>query len=109
MLGFQPVSTRHNSSEMLPLDLPEELLSARFVLIRKDGPSRPLDRPYDGPYEVVQWSRSVFKIRMGDKLVNVSTCLKPVVSSGPVIPARPPLRGRPKKRVSFDCQSSDGP
>jgi Integrase zinc binding domain/Integrase core domain len=110
MAGFQPVPTRHNSTEELPLDLPEELWSPRFVLVRKDGPSCPLDRPYDGPYEVVQRSRNVFKIRMGDKLINVSTSrLKPVVSSGLVIPARPPLCGCPKKRVSFDCQSSDGP
>jgi hypothetical protein len=110
MSGFQPVPTRHNNAEQLPLDLPEELLAAQFVFIRRDGPSRPLDRPYDGPYEVVQRSRSVFKIRMGDKLVNISTSrLKPVVSSGLVIPARPPQRGRPKKRVSFDFQSSDRP
>jgi transposase InsO family protein len=110
MSGFQPIPTIHNNSEVLPLDLPEELWSADFVLVRKDGPSRPLDRPYDGPYEVVQRSRNVFKIRMGDRLVNVSTSrLKLVVSSSLVIPARPPLRGRPRKRVSFDFQSSDRP
>jgi Integrase core domain len=107
MSGFQPIQARHNCSEDLPVDLPEDLLSAQYVFIRKDGPSRPLDRPYDGPYEVVQRSRNWFKVRMGDRLVNISTSsLKPVVSSVPVVPARPPQRGRPqKKRVSFDCQS----
>jgi hypothetical protein len=82
-------------------------MSAQFVFVRKDGPSRPLDRPYDGPYEVVKKAKAVFQLRMGSRLVNVSNShLKPVISGELVVPALPPQRGRPKKKsVSFLVQS----
>jgi hypothetical protein len=108
MVDFQPLPTTHNTSfQELPEMPPEDLMSAQFVFVRKDGPSRPLDRPYDGPYEVVRKAKSVFQLRMGTRLVNVSTSrLKPVISGGLVIPALPPQRGRPKKKsVSFLVQS----
>jgi hypothetical protein len=105
MSSFVPVATVHNSAEnKLPKVLPDDLLAAQFVFVRKDGPARPLDRPYDGPYEVVKRSKAVFQLRIGDRLVNISTArLKPVVSEDLVRPAIPPPHGRPKKKfVTFD-------
>jgi hypothetical protein len=108
MAGVQPLSTVHNvPPDQLPEVLPDELLAARYVFVRKDGPSRPLDRPYEGPFEVVRRSKAVFQLRLGSRLVNISTYrLKPVISSGVLVPAEPPKRGRPrKKHVTFDLQS----
>jgi RNase H-like domain found in reverse transcriptase/Reverse transcriptase (RNA-dependent DNA polymerase)/Integrase zinc binding domain/Integrase core domain len=108
MAGVQPLSTVHNvPPDQLSEVLPDELLAARYVFVRKDGPSRPLDRPYEGPYEVVRRSKAVFQLRLGGRLVNISTSrLKPVISSGVLVPAEPPKRGRPRrKHVTFDLQS----
>jgi hypothetical protein len=44
---FAPVPTVHNTPEgELPRALPDDLLNANFVFVRKDGVSKPLDRPY---------------------------------------------------------------
>jgi hypothetical protein len=49
----------------------------------------------------VRRSKIVFQLKMGDKLVNVSTeRLKPVLSDDLVVPSLPPKRGRPKKTVT---------
>jgi hypothetical protein len=108
MVEFQPLPTTHNiPPQALPEVLPDDLLAAQFVFVRRDGPSRPLDKPYEGPYEVVKKSKNVFQLRLGNRLVNVSTSrLKPVISSELVVPALPPPRGRPKKKtVCFRVQS----
>jgi Integrase zinc binding domain/Integrase core domain len=108
MSGVQPLPTVHNTPVgELPDVLPDDLLAARYVFVRRDGPARPLDRPYEGPYEVVKRSKAVFQLRLGSRLVNISTArLKPVISAGLLVPALPPKRGRPqKKHVTFDLQS----
>jgi cleavage and polyadenylation specificity factor subunit 1 len=104
--GFVPAATVHNSNKDLPTSLPEELLSAEFVFVRRDRPSSPLDRPYDGPFKVVRRSHHTFQLQMGDSIVSVSSArLKPLITQGPIQVAVPPRRGRPKKSVSFDLQS----
>jgi hypothetical protein len=49
MTGHPPPPTRHNSVPA-PSTLPEELLLARFVLVRWDGAQPPLSQIYDSPY-----------------------------------------------------------
>ncbi len=49
MTGRPPPPTRHNSAPA-PSTRPEELLLARFVLVRRDGAQPPLLPIYDGPY-----------------------------------------------------------
>jgi transposase InsO family protein len=106
MKGFVPAPTVHNSAEVLPSSLPDSLLTAEFVFVRRDGPSSTLDRPYDGPYKVLRRSHHTFLLKLGSREVSVSTArLKPLVSRGPVQVAVPAARGRPKKFVSFDLQS----
>ena len=49
MTGRPPPPTRHNSAPA-PSTLPEELLLARFILVRRDGAQPPLLPIYDSPY-----------------------------------------------------------
>ena len=45
--------------------LPEELLLARFVLVRWDGAQPPLSLNYDRPYRVLEWSNTFISPRDG--------------------------------------------
>ena len=53
---------RHNSSQNLPDELPEDLAAARLVWVCRDAVRAPLQRPYDGPYAVVARSPRAFTI-----------------------------------------------
>jgi hypothetical protein len=95
MTGRPPPPTRHNSAPA-PSTLPEELLLARFILVRQDGAQLPLLPIYDGPYRVLEWSTHFFLLEIGDRTDKVSTlCLKAVWTPVDTEPAKPPRRGRP--------------
>jgi hypothetical protein len=95
MTGRLPPPTRHNSAPA-PSTLPEELLLARFVLVRRDGAQPPLSPIYDGPYRVLERSTHFFLLEMGDRTDKVSTLrLKAARTPADTEPAKPPRRGRP--------------
>jgi hypothetical protein len=99
LAGRSPVSTTHHSSPE-PVGLPEDLLLARYVLVRRDGHQPPLSPAYDGPYLVLERSLRFFKIQIGGRADNVSTLrLKPCHTppDTQVEAADPPRRGRPPK------------
>ncbi len=48
-------------------ELPDELLSARFVWLRRNGVVPPLLCPYDGPYAVLWRGPCFFTIRIGSQ------------------------------------------
>ena len=57
----------------------------------------PLSPLYRGPYRVLQLSEIFFVLQIGDKSDSVSVDrLKSVISSVPLVPAVPPLRGWPR-------------
>jgi hypothetical protein len=62
MTARSPPPARHNAAPA-PSALPEELLLARFVLVRRDGAQPPLSPIYDGPYRVLERSTHFFSIR----------------------------------------------
>jgi hypothetical protein len=69
MTGRPPPPARHNAAPA-PSALPEELLLARFVLVRRDGAQPPLSPIYDGPYwsaGVLERSTHFFLLDMGDR------------------------------------------
>ena len=71
--------------------MPKSLLSARAVFLRVDSVRRPLEPPYEGPFEVLSRSPKTFTIRRGDKPVVVSVDrLKPAFPF--VSGVDPPLR-----------------
>jgi hypothetical protein len=95
MAGRLLPPTRHNSAPA-PSTLPEELMLARFVLVRRDGVQPLLSPAYDGPYRVLERSTHFFLLKIGDRTDKVSTlCLKAARTPADTEPAKPPRRGRP--------------
>jgi hypothetical protein len=95
MAGRPPPPTRHNSAPA-PSTLPEELLLARFVLVRRDDAQPPLFRVYDGPYRVLERSTHFFLLEMGERTDKASTLrLKAARTPAETEPAKPPRRGHP--------------
>jgi hypothetical protein len=90
-----PLLTRHNSAPA-PSTLPEELLLARFVLVRRDGAQPPLSPIYDSPYRVLVQSTHFFLLEIGDRTDKVSTLrLKAARTPADTEPAKPPRKGHP--------------
>ncbi len=96
MTCHPPPLTRHNSAPA-PSTLPEELLLAGFVLVRRDGAQPLLSPIYDSPYRVLeQQSTHFFLLEMGDRADKVSTlCLKAALTPADTEPAKPPRKGHP--------------
>jgi len=93
-----PVPATHNNDKQ-KFYVPKDLLDCRHVWLRIDRVKKPLERPYAGPYEVVERLGKCFVLRLGERLEKVSVDrLKAVVSDGQIEEASPPRRGRPKKR-----------
>jgi hypothetical protein len=95
MAGRSPPPPRHNSTPA-PTSLPEELLLARFVLVRRDGAQPPLAPIYDNPYRVLERSTHFLLLQIGERTNKVSTLrLKPARTPADTEPAQPPRRGHP--------------
>jgi hypothetical protein len=95
MTGRPPPPARHNAAPA-PSALPEELLLARFILVRRDGAQPPLSPIYDGPYRVLERSTHFFLLEIGDRTDKVSRLrLKAARTPADTEPAKPPRRGRP--------------
>jgi len=95
LAGFS--SATHHIRPESPKQLPPALLQCEFVFVREDAVTSPLSQLYRGPYCVLKRSDKFFVLQIGDKEDSVSVDrLKPVFSSNPVVPAVPPVRGRPR-------------
>jgi hypothetical protein len=102
MTGRPPPPARHNVA-LAPSALPEELLLACFVLIRRDGAQPPLSPIYDGPYQVLERSTHFFLLEMRDRTDKVSTLhLKAARTPADTEPAKAPCRGRPVAQAPPD-------
>lgn len=80
--------------------VPPELHSSRYVFVRQDAHRTPLQRPYVGPFKVIQSAPKHFKVEMGSRTEIISVDrLKPahLDIDCPVQVAQPKPRGRPKK------------
>ena len=85
------------------------LSEAEFVFVRRDATHGPLQKPYTGPYRVLERREKFYKLQCGEREESVSVDrLKPAYSDpvDPIQPAVPPKRGRPPKRK--DAQASAG-
>ena len=93
-----PVPTsRHNTTS---LHVPALLESAKFVFIRRDGHRRPLQTPYEGPFQVLERHDRAYLVDLGSRTELISTeRLKPAHTdiSAPLPVAHKPRRGRPPK------------
>jgi hypothetical protein len=79
--------------------VPEKLMKAEYVFVRRGGVVPLLVPLYHGPYKVLQAGDKFFTISLGGHEDTVSVdCLKPHLG-GPVVPAEPPARGHPPRSV----------
>ena len=92
-----PTSQHGRPASSVPLSLGD----SQFVFLRRDSHRTPLQRPYEGPYRVLQHGDKTFTLDMGgkDKVVSVDR-LKPahLDNEQPIVVAQPPRRGRPPAR-----------
>ncbi len=89
MNGRPPPPTWHNSA-LAPSTLPEKLLLARVVLVRRDGAQPPLSPIYDGPYGVLEQSTHFLLLEKGERTDKVSTLrLKAARTPADTEPAKP--------------------
>ena len=95
------LSTRHNTAadKVQPTELPQDLLDASHVLVRRDGHVPPLAPLYDGPYAALRRSMQYFTIQMGSREEVVSTSRLKACHTPDVVAAAPRRRGHPPRSV----------
>ena len=89
-----PTSAHNNLKTFIPGDL----LVAKYVFIRHDAHRNPLQRPYDGPFKVLESGVKTFRVQIGNREEQISIDrLKPahLDPCKPAVLAQPPRRGRP--------------
>jgi len=94
--NLQSADTRVPESESF---IPKDLLTCKYVFIRKDAARKPLERPYTGPYRVIKRNKHTFTLDTpnGSDDVNIGR-LKPAnVDKKTVTFNLPKKRGRPRK------------
>ncbi len=78
--------------------VPKDMANAKFVFIRRDAHRPPLQRPYEGPFQVLSSGEKTFKIQRGNKIETVSIDRLKPYHADPAVPvqvAQPPRLGRP--------------
>ena len=99
MGALAPVPTsRHNLTTGY---VPSNLLNSQYVFIRRDSLRTPLQKPYEGPFRVLQHHPKAFVIDYGGRRETVSVDrLKPahLDINEPVLVPQPRCRGRPQSR-----------
>ena len=99
MGALAPVPTsRHNLTTGY---VPTNLLNSQYVFIRRDSLRTPLQKPYEGPFRVLQHHPKAFVIDYGGRRETVSVDrLKPahLDINEPVLVPQPRRRGRPQSR-----------
>jgi hypothetical protein len=100
--SFSPPPTATGPA-MKAAEVPHQLQSCQHVYVRGDGARPPLAAKYDGPFLMVAKAAKYFKIQKRSQVKSVSVDrLKPHLGKGPVAPALPPARGRPRKAAQTD-------
>ncbi|GBL98804.1 hypothetical protein AVEN_8679-1 [Araneus ventricosus] len=69
-------ASSHSSAQIFVY---KELVNCSHLFVRRDAVRRPLQQPYDGPFQVLQKKEKVYKIQVKDKPIWISiNGLKPV-------------------------------
>lgn len=58
--SLAPIPTSQHC--VVPASVPHDLQRAKFIFIRRDSHRTLFQRPYDGPYKVLQSAPKIFKI-----------------------------------------------
>jgi hypothetical protein len=104
-----PLPTRPLTGSDTVNKIPEALMNAKFVYVRRGGQTPPLAPLYSGPYEVLEAGRKVFRINVGGKMeIFTVDRLKPHLGTAPLQAATPPVRGRPAKQAASGVAAPSG-
>ena len=99
--SLAPIPTsRHGAA---PVSVPADLQQAKFVFIRRDAHRTSLQRPYEGPFRVIETGPKTFKIDIGGKTETVTVDrlkLAHLDVDSPIQLAQPRPRGRPPAKHS---------
>ncbi len=66
---YVPVPTSQHGA--VPTSVPRDLQQAKFVFIRRDAHRKAFQRPYEGPFKVIQPGSKTFQVDMGGKTVTL--------------------------------------
>ena len=108
--GFAPIPTSQHGA--LHTSFPGTLQQAKFVFIRRDAHRTPLQRPYEGPFKVIQPGMKTFQVDVGGKRETIAVDrLKPahVSEDNPVKVAMPRRRGRPPHKPAAAAADDTAP
>ena len=98
VLKLRPTSVlRHGTAVSR---VPNNITSTDYVFVRHDPHRGPLHRIYDGPYHVIERADKTFVLDIGGRLETVSIDRLKFAHADPVrpiVPAKPPRRGRPPR------------
>ena len=64
---LRPIPTSAHGVDSVPFNVPKSLNSADYVYVRRDGKSKPLQNPYDGPFKVLVRGTKTFKVQFGNR------------------------------------------
>ena len=67
---MRPVPTSRHGLE--PTHVPDDIRGVEYVFVRRDGHKGPLQRPYAGPYRVIEHSEKTFKLEVGGRTDTVT-------------------------------------
>ena len=68
--SFKPAPTSQHGA--VSSSVPHNLQQAKFVFIRRDAHRTPLQRPYEGPFKLIQPGPKFFKVEKGGKQETIS-------------------------------------
>ena len=100
-LLLTPTSRHGTTKDSVPLSL----AASPYVFVRKGGTQAPLQKPYEGPFQVIEYGGKTFKLEKGNRTEIMSVDrLKPthLDLEDPVIVAEPRRRGRPPQKKEED-------
>ncbi|XP_059098445.1 uncharacterized protein LOC131892638 [Tigriopus californicus] len=91
-----------------PVHVPTDLAAAEYVYVRHDAHRGPLQRPYDGPFRVLERHPKHFVLDLGGRPSTVTVDrLKVAYGVSPADVALPRPRGRPRLPRPRDCAVGD--
>ena len=82
---------------VVPSSIPRNLKQSKFVFVRRDSHRTPLQRPYEGPFKVIQSGDKTFTVDRGGRQEMISVDrLKPafIDLESPAVSAEPRNHGR---------------
>ena len=89
--------------------VPNNIMNTDYVFFRHDAHRGPLHRIYDGLYHVIERANKTFVLDIGGRLESVSIDRLKCAHANPVrpiVPAKPPRRGRPPRIIYYSTNSS---